>query len=163
MIKTAAIRKKINRSTNQRYIELKKPADYKRILVLNKSDPRSFENLFKKIFPNAKIDFISIREKGKIPEGNDLNTVHLNDFNLTGSLKNDNLKQLTNKQFDLAVDLSENSMLLQYMLVLIQPNLTIGKINTNEYILYDLSVEKGSNDADFIKNIERNIILLSKK
>ncbi|WP_027419356.1 DUF6913 domain-containing protein [Crocinitomix catalasitica] len=165
MIKQNSIKKKVRKAVNKRYIQIRGLDEYKNVLVLKERFPEGLEKNVKALFPKAKFTFISERKNKNIDPKKlikkDHYTVHLSDFNLTGILKNDNLNTAVGNKFDLALDLSQESLLLQYIMVLAQAELIVGKISNDDFILHDLLIEPGTTDDEFLKNVKKNIILLS--
>ena len=154
-------RKRLKKRSNRIPI-LKRIESYKEILVLSDDDKQHLLTPVSDVFRHAKISFLSPRENKEdlSKEGN--YTYHRNDLNLTGRVKNDKLKRLAQIQFDLILDLSENAPLNLFFIDKLNYTFIIGEEGNDKSLLYDLIIEKSTNDTDYLELIKQQITLLSR-
>ena len=154
-LKAKGINKKINENTSRKSLHLIPVNDYHKILYIKEEENESFKDKIQKVFPNSYPHHLYLREiKVDATIGHNY-SVHESDFNLTGKLKNDKLIQLSKMQFDLIIDLSKNSTLLNYFIHQIPAKLIAGKMDAKNAFLHDLFVESQESDFEFIENIRK--------
>lgn len=160
-IKSNYLRKKIAVNSERNCLELLPSESYHKILYILENESESFKEAIKKKFPGSYPHHLFIRNiKTDTAIGHNY-SVHDSDFNLTGNLKNDKLIQLSKMKFDLIIDLSNNSALLNYFIHAIPASLIIGKMNAENSYLHDLFIESTGSDMDFLENIKNKITLLT--
>lgn len=150
------VKKKISFS-EKRTVILKKPVEFLKILLVSNEKDDAFSDAAKTGFPNAEINFLFLRNEKEDKSGQFNYSVHSTDFNLTGKLKNDKLSKLLHSEFDMVVDLSENSVYLRYILTQIKSTLVIGKINEGEIQVHDLCLNPSDQKSEFIKTILKQL------
>ena len=161
-LKAKGINKKINSNSTRKSLHLMPVDDYHKILYIKEDESESFKDKIQKVFPSSYPHHLYLREiKVDTTIGHNY-SVHESDFNLTGNLKNDKLIQLSKMQFDLVIDLSKNSTLLNYFINQIPANLIVGKMNADNAFLHDLFVESKRSDIDFLENIRKQLSILTK-
>lgn len=154
--------KRKKRAAFKHLVLLKKPADYAKILILIEKPSESLASQAAAIFKHAEINLLSERSEKEDHSNQFRYTVHPADFNLTGTLKNDKLNKLILTEFDLIIDLSGNSVLLNYLLKQLRATLTIGPMHSENQELYDLFFEKKSDHTEFLDQIQKQLNLLTK-
>ncbi|MEO9531802.1 MAG: hypothetical protein ABJG68_13560 [Crocinitomicaceae bacterium] len=132
------------------------------ILLVTNEEEKSTKKKVEAQFPNCAVHQLYIRPIKEDRSVGFYYTVHNVDFNLTGNLKNDKLKNLESMDFDLLLDLSDNSTLLQYFINRSKAAMKVGKLNTNCIEQYDLLVDFGQSVDNTISEIFEKITLLTK-
>ncbi|MBK7129781.1 MAG: hypothetical protein IPM74_05250 [Crocinitomicaceae bacterium] len=151
------LKKKIKPTDRRSQIILKKPEAFSKILIIAEKLDEEMMQQIGKVFSHAEINCCSLRKEKEDQSGKFRYTVHPSDFNLTGRLKNDKLTKLQSIQFDLTIDLSGDSDLLKYFLCTTKSSLIIGKMEHFESALYDIFLDAGQNNLQFIANIEKQL------
>ncbi|MCG8575828.1 MAG: hypothetical protein MI810_13155 [Flavobacteriales bacterium] len=160
-LKKRAIRKKIAGINPAKAIQIKPPTSYKKILLISEEEKEGFEKLIKTVFPDAKTHLLHFRKTKEDQSGLHDYSVHATDFNLTGNLKNDKLSGLRKAQFDLILDLSSDSVIMDYFTRSIKAELVVGKKGTHK-TAHDLTIEYGHDYISFLENLKHQLELLSK-
>jgi hypothetical protein len=129
------------------------------IIIEKDADIEPTKRLVKKTFENSKITCLSLR-----PQKEDLSSnydfhFHPSDLGF-GKIKNDRLIGLLNSNFDISVDFVTKSNDLNYFVKKCNASLKIGNLHSSKNYLYDLLVEKGKTNADFLTNIETQLKIL---
>lgn len=151
------LKKKIKPTDRRSEIILKKPAAYSRILILMQKQDEELIRHISSVFSNAEINVCSLRDEKEDQSGKFKYTVHPSDFNLTGTIKNDKLTKLQSIQFDLTIDLYTDSDLLKYFLCTTKSSLIIGSMANLDSGLYDLFLDEGQDNRQFIDTIEKQL------
>ena len=129
------------------------------IIVEKESDIKKTQQLVKKTFPNSKITSLTIRLNKEDESSKYDFKYHTSDLGF-GKIKNERLLGLLNSNFDLIIDFVTNSNDLDYFVKECNASLKIGNLHSSKNYLYDLLVEKGKSDIDFLKNIETQLNIL---
>ena len=159
-IKNSLIKKKSNLKTN-RSVQLKKPNLIKSILLVVNEKNKSIKQIVETQFSTARVHLLYTRDV-KIDSSEDFYiSTHYSDFNLTGQLKNDKLINLNKMSFELLIDLSKNSNLLDFFIKRSTANLKVGAIDSEKTKNYDLLVDAGTTNHEYIKNIYNHLITLT--
>ena len=132
---------------------IKTPEQFLDVLIIANDENETFFKSASAIFLNAELKALFVRKQKEDKTGQFRYSVHESDFNLTGSLKNDKLAKLIQTKFDLIIDLSNDSELLNYFLHNIDSDLIIGKLVSINENSHDLFLEFGLNEESFLKNI----------
>ena len=159
-IRISSLRKKGTQSSTEREIKILKPAQYKRILLINSLEEPDLIKAAQLAFKNAEISQLYLREK-KEDSDTSKYSIHPSDFNLTGQLKNDKLSQLQKSGFELIIDLHDESELLKYCFRSIKSNLIVGKLNSSDPVICDLFVESGKNNKEFLDNMIKQLNVIA--
>ena len=160
-MKNNFLKKKSNQPVN-RSVFLRNPDQMKTIFLVTNEEEKSTKKIVEAQFPNCAVHQLYIRP---IKEDRSIGfyyTVHNTDFNLTGNLKNDKLKNLVSMDFDLLLDLSDNSTMLQYFINKSRAAMKIGRLNTKHLEQYDLLLEFTRSVEQTVKDIFEQINLLTK-
>lgn len=134
----------------------------KLLFVSDKAD----DDLFKKIgllFINAEVSHLFERKEKEDQTAQFRYSIHLSDFNLTGVVKNDKLNRLFKTEFDLILDLSQNSDLIPLVINRLSSSLFIGKMNAKNEELYDLFFEHTGSTDEFLKLVIEQLNKLTKR
>jgi len=157
-IKVGFLKKKSkNSSKKDRQVLIKNMEQFLEVLIISNEENESFFKSAETVFLNAELKAIFLRKQKEDKTGQFRYSVHQSDFNLTGALKNDKLTKLIHTKFDLVVDLSNDSELLNYVLHNIDSTLIIGKLGSRNENLHDLFLEFGLNEESFLKNINNQL------
>jgi hypothetical protein len=160
-MKNTFLKKKSKLPLNRSVI-LRNPSQVRTILLVTNEEEKSTKKNVEAQFPNCAVHQLYIRA---IKEDRSIGfyyTVHNSDFNLTGNLKNDKLKNLESMDFNLLLDLSDNSTLLQYFINRSKAVMKVGEIGTDHIEQYDLLVKFQGSASATIKEIFEKINLLTK-
>ena len=153
-IKIRFLKKKLKNSTRKnRRVIIKTPEQILDVLILSNNENEEFFKSASSVFFNAELKALFVRQQKEDKTGQFRYSIHESDFNLTGSLKNDKLAKLLQTKFDLIIDLSNDSELLNYFLHNIDSDLIIGKLGNIYENLHDLFLDFGLNEESFLKNI----------
>jgi len=158
-LKTKFLRKKADLSV-QREVWLKNPSQIKKILLISNSDSKSLKRKVEEVFASAGVHHLFHREIKEDTTVGFYYSVHKADFGLTGGLKNEKLQNLTKMDFDLLIDLSQESALLPYFVNQSKSTLKVGGLNSKRVLAYDVLVDFMGNDSDKINNIYNHLNLL---
>ena len=153
--------KKKSTSPINRSISLKSISQMRTILLITNGEEKSTKKSVESQFQNCAVHQLFIRPIKEDRAIGFYYTVHNSDFNLTGNLKNDKLKNLESIDFDLLIDLSEESTLLQYFINKSKAAMKVGKLNTCHIEQYDLLVKFQTTHSETIKEIFEKIKLLT--
>ena len=154
----------LKKSKDRRFLRkpiLKKVEAYTEILVLLNHENDAVVSDFGRLFPSAKLTVLVPRLQ---KEGNDrvpYSTYRKSDFNLTGKLKNDNLKQVLSQTYDLVLDLSSESKINDTLIKKIKGDFIIGGIASKNADLYDLQIEQQLCINQDIKALINHLTLLT--
>ncbi|MDG1913302.1 MAG: hypothetical protein P8I55_01785 [Crocinitomix sp.] len=159
-IKNLFINKKIRRDPKRKPV-LKGLDRYHEILFIADTDQSQRLNELTSIFKHAKISFLYARKEKEDKSAHGNYSYHLSDLNLTGKIKNDKLNQMMQKQFDLILDLSTDTVLNQFLLKKISSTFIIGKKGIEKSEMYDLLVDEKVEEKTFIETVTQQIKLLS--
>ena len=161
-IKNRYLKRKQN-PAQKRTILLKKPDAFSKVLLVMNEPNANLVQKATTLFPKAYIYELYIRKEKEDHSLERRFTVHAADFNLTGHLKNDKLNRLLETEFDLVIDLSQDSALLTHLFFRLRSTLFIGKLGHNHADGYDLLLEQTGSDADFLDLIIKQLNLLTQK
>ncbi len=143
-----------------RNIVLLPRTEYKDIIVIINKPEQINHNLFHQYFPNATFSFLSNRtEKEDNSKGMNY-TLHKKDF-FFRTLKNERLKNLTKKSFDLLIDLNEVNDKLIYFVENINANLKIGCFDKPKNHLFDILTKPADEIVDVINAMVKQIDILT--
>mgnify|MGYP000480291192 CR=1 FL=1 len=159
-LKKRAIKKKTDKLKSEKKVVIRPLEAYKKILLISIEEKQGFRKDIEGVFPMSKthhLHFRPIKEDRSV--GFDY-SVHPSDFNLTGVLKNDKLSNLTKDHFDLVLDLSTDSVTLDYFTKSVSADLVIGRMSAQKEA-HDLRVEYGTDDRSFLNNVKHQLLLLS--
>ncbi|MFD1550673.1 hypothetical protein DNU06_06295 [Putridiphycobacter roseus] len=138
---------------------LPRPA-YKEVLVIISKSEQINHNLLHQYFPNATFSFLSNRtEKEDNSKGMNY-TLHKKDF-FFKTLKNERLKNLTKKTFDLLIDLNEDNDKLIYFVENINAGLKIGCFNKPNNHLYDILTKPSLEIVDVVNSMVKQLDILT--
>lgn len=162
-LKRNLLHKKISKNLGEREIKILPLEKYHNILIIvdTINNQKAFSNHLQLVFPNAKFTTLTFRDQ-KLDESSGFTfTFHTNDMGF-GKIKNDRLLGVVNTNFDLVIDFIKKETELDYFVQYSKSALKIGGLNTTKNYLYDLLIECGKSDTDFIENIKTQINLLTK-
>lgn len=157
------LQKKISKNKHQRDIKILPLSSYHNILIIidSSKNEHSLKTHLELVFQNAKFTNLTFRDN-KIDESNGFTyTFYPTDMGF-GKIKNQRLLGLINTNFDLVIDFVSNQTELDFFVQHSKSALKIGALNATKNYLYDLLIEKGKTDSDYITNIKTQINLLSK-
>ncbi|PHR73999.1 MAG: hypothetical protein COA67_01135 [Lutibacter sp.] len=84
------------------------------------------------------------------------------DFNWLGKIKNEYIQNLLNSEFDLLINLSDNNLLLNYLIVLSKAKFKVG-FSSADNRLFDFMIAVDTKDvAVFIKELKKYLEILNK-
>ena len=154
--------KKNTAKLSERDIILRSRSQVKNIILIIDNPENIVHNILHKQFPNAEFSFLTYRtEKEDISTGKNY-TFNKKDLKF-GQLKNERLANLQKNSFDLLIDLSSKSSNgLRHFSQIIDARLKIGCFDTYENYLYDLLVQDTGDVNGILKQIERQLDLLTK-
>lgn len=153
--------KKRSQNNQSRAVWLKPMAAIRSVLLVTNNEDKSAKKLLEEQFPKSKVHHLYHREIKEDRSVGFYYTVHKSDFNLTGNLKNDKLKNLENFNYDLLLDLSQNSELLDYFIKKSDAACKIGKFGSQKADSYDLMVNFGSKNSESVMNIIKQLNALT--
>lgn len=133
------------------------------LIVANKAIPDIIDYT-KSEYKNATALLLCLGNK-KQKENPPANTriVDGSDFGITGSIKNEKVLNLLQENFDLIIDLSENSTVLDYIISKCKSKLIVGKAGDNEENkIHDIFVPFLDNNESFISQTKASINLIAK-
>jgi len=160
--KIKLLNKKTTKSSLKRNVCVLPIADYYSILIIqNKANDiliKSIESIFK----NSKVTQLYSRTEKEVPieHNTHIYTYHISDLGF-GKIKKERLLGLVNTNFDLVIDFSDKITEFNYFIKIATATLKIGDLHSTKNYLYDLLVDKGSSDSDFLDNIKLQINTLS--
>lgn len=155
-IKNSFLKKKTEVPVN-RITFMQPPAKVKSVLLITNSENTGLKRKVEELFDSASVYHLFPREIKEDRTVGFYYSVHNSDFNLTGTLKNDKLKNLEKMGVDLLLDLSFGSELLNYFVGRVKAGLKIGDINSSKAELYDLMIEFQANDIQNTDNIYNHL------
>jgi hypothetical protein len=131
------------------------------LIVLDNSENfQIIKNHLLVVFQKSKITTLSFRDKKNDSSNGYHYSFHSSDIGL-GKIKNDRLIGLINTNFDLMIDFISEPTELDYFVKKSNCSLKVGDLNSSKNHLYDLLLERGHSNSDFIGNIKTQILLLS--
>jgi len=157
------LQKKITKNKHQRDIKILPIKTYHNVLLIfdSSQNERDLKTHLELVFENAKFTNLTFRDN-KIDESNGYTyTFHTSDMGF-GKIKNQRLLGLINTNFDLVIDFVTNQTELDFFVQHSKSALKIGDLKATKNYLYDLLIEKGKSDSDYINNIKTQINTLSK-
>lgn len=160
-IKNAIIKKKLKTVRPKRKPILRALSNFRNILVISEDQKKELIQPIGSHFNRATITTLYKRSEKEDNSEKGHYSAHLSDINAFGKIKNEKLIQLTNKQYDLIIDLLASDELLRYISQHIKSSFIIGKSGTKSTFLYDLIIEPGNTEKEFIANAVDQIIQLS--
>jgi hypothetical protein len=159
-IKDSFLKKKTTVDSS-RNIWLRNPSEIKTILLVSNEESKSLKKMVEEVFSSSKVHHLFTRPIKQDSTVGFYYSVHPSDFNLTGKLKNDKLSNLENMPFELLIDLSSDTEILNYFISRSSVSLKVGKLNCKHGEFYDLFVEYSSTDSEYVKNIHKQLTLLT--
>ena len=160
-LKKRVLRKKADKLRPLKSSTILPPDSYKKILLISNTNNPGISDKIHSFFPNAEAYQLYQRPEKDDRSGNHQYAVHDSDFNLSGSLKNVKLTKLLKESFDLVIDLSRNSVPLSFFAGSISSGLIIGRLTTQRGNIYDLLIDYGKDENEFLENIKKQLTLLS--
>ena len=161
-IKQSFLKKKSKKSVaKNRQVKIKLPQEFLKVLIISNNENDSLYKSAETVFLNAEVNALFLRKQKEDHTSQFRYSVNASDFNLTGVLKNDKLNKLIRSHFDLVVDLSNDSELLNYFLHTIESDLVIGKLGNTVDDLHDLFFEFGANELSFLTTVKTQLNHLS--
>ena len=131
------------------------------LIVINDSENfQIIKNHLLVVFQKSKITTLSYRDKKNDSSNGFHYSFHTSDIGL-GKIKNERLIGLINTNFDLMIDFTSKPTELDYFVQKSNCTLKLGNLHSSKNYLYDLLIEKGNSNSDFIENIKTQILLLS--
>ena len=137
----------------KRAVNLKPPHKFKSVLLVTNNSNKSLKKFVEEQFINASVYQLYCRNIKVDDTTGFYHSVHPSDFNLTGKLKNDKLKNLLDMKLDLLLDLSGDSELLEHFVNRSTASLKIGTLSSDKTELYDLMVESQADEEKLVSNI----------
>lgn len=138
------------------------PKHVKKLLLITNEEEKSLKRKCEELFQNAAVHHLFERPIKIDNSKGFYYTVHESDFNLTGKLKNDKLTNLAQMEFDLLIDLSQNSETLDFFLKKVKSGLKVGDLSTENKNNYDFFVELNNRDVSTITLIHKQLAYLTK-
>ena len=151
-------RGKINLS---RTVWMKPTAQLRSILLVSNNEDKGTKKILEEEFGKAKVHHLHLRDIKEDRTVGFYYSVHSSDFNLTGNLKNDKLKNLEKFSYDLLVDLSHDSELLDYFVNKSDASFKVGEFGSQKADSYDLMVNFSSKNSDSVLNVIKQLNLLT--
>ena len=151
-IKNSFLKKKSGQTVD-RHTVMMNPSEVKTVLLISNNDHKSLKRKVEELFPSSSVYHLFPREIKEDRTVGFYYSVHKSDFNLTGAVKNDKLRNLEKMQIDLLLDLSFGSELLNYFVGRVKSGLKVGDIKSSKAHLYDLMVEFESDELVTADNI----------
>ena len=156
-IKNSFLKKKTG-DTDKKHTFLLNPAKIKSVLLVSNSENKTLKRKIEEQYGSASVYHLFPREIKEDRTRGFYYSVHKSDFNLTGALKNDKLRNLEKMQIDLLIDLSFGSEQLNYFVGNVKSGLKVGDISSPKSELYDFMIEF---QPDEIQNAEKIYNLLT--
>lgn len=153
--------KKRARNNLSRTVWIKSSSEIRSVLLVCNNEDKSAKKILEEEFPKAKVHLLHLRETKEDRSIGFYHSVHSSDFNLTGNLKNDKLKNLEKFSYDLLVDLSKNSELLNYFVNKSDASFKVGEFGSKKSNSYDLMVNFASKSSDSVLNVIKQLNLLT--
>jgi len=160
-VKIGFIKRRLKRVRPKRKPVLRKPTNFRNVLIVSEEDKTALIQTVNSYFDRASISVIYKRNNKEDNSKKGQYAVHLSDINLTGKVKNEKLIRLMNEQFDLIIDLQKKDDLLRYISQQIRTSFIVGPNTSENAFMYDLIIDEGQNEKEFIENIAKQITLLS--
>ena len=158
-IKKKLLSRKINRDRKIEILPIDKTHNIL-IVIDNFTKDQIIRNHLQLIFEKSKITTLSFRNE-KVDDSNGFfYSFHSSDIGL-GKIKNERLIGLTNTNFDLMIDFVSKPTELDYFVQKANSSLKIGDLHSSKNYLYDLLLERGNSDSDFIENIKKQLLLMT--
>lgn len=154
--------KKAKSITTQRKVSILPVENYRSILIISNEADDTLEKNITSAFKNSNITQLYSRsEKIEDSSNNDnIYTYHISDLGF-GSITNQRLLDLLDKDFDLIIDFSDKITEFNYFIKIATTPLKIGDLHSTKNYLYDLLVDRGNSNSEFIKNITLQINTLN--
>lgn len=160
--KIKALLKKSKAISTKREICILPIEAYHSILIVQNEENPELKSKIESLFTNSKVTLLTSRKTKESLESknNYIYTYHVSDLGF-GKIANDKLIGLINTNFDLVIDFSDKITEFNYFVKCAKASLKIGYLHSTKNYLYDLLVEKGTTDSDYIENIKLQINTLS--
>jgi len=161
-LKKKMILKKTLKGSIKRTIKILPIERYHSVLIILDKKDSALKKRIESTFINAKITSLYNRDikEFSAEESNFTYTYHSSDLGF-GKIKRDNLLGLLNTNFDLVIDFSVHTPEFNYFVKKTKSALKIGDLHSTKNYLYDLLVDRGSSDIDYLENIKLQIHTLS--
>ncbi len=154
--------KKINVNSNKRDIKVLPVEKYHSILILFDQEELLIKEQLESIFESSKISMLYRRTESDLPveEKKYIYSYNKSDLGF-GKIKRERLLGLLYTNFDLVIDFSTDITEFNYFVKKSKSTLKIGDLHSTKNYLYDLLVDRGNSDSDYIDNIKLQINILS--
>lgn len=162
-IKTSFIRRKIASFSEPKTARLKKPEIYTTVLLVTNLPDADLLKEAALHFSTAEITSLFNRKEKEDHASRFHYSVHPSDFNLTGQLKNDKLVKLLQKEFDLVIDLSKDSVFLDFLVHQMKSNLLVGTMDKLEDPKYNLVCEAQPTNQRFLNEVIKQLKQFAQK
>lgn len=159
-IKNTFLKKKSERFTERRTY-LMNPIEVKSVLIISNTENTGLKRKIEELFEAASVYHLFERDIKEDRTVGFYYSVHHSDFNLTGNLKNDKLKNLERLDVDLLLDLSSGSEQLNYFVSRMRSALKVGDITSHKAYLYDLMIEFKPNEIQNVENIYNQMMIFT--
>ena len=160
-IKKGVIKRKLKKARPKRKPVLRQLSNFRNILIVGEEDKTALIKSVSSHFPRASIAVLYKRIDKENNSKKGLYSTHLSDINLTGKVKSEKLTRLMDEQYDLIIDLLKKDELLRYISQQIKASFIIGPSGAENTFMYDLIIDQGESEQQFIENIAKQITLLS--
>ena len=153
---------KVNKIADKRDIRISAIGKYSSVLILLDKKDLTIKKKLESIFENSEISMLYKRVEKDLPlkEKKNIYSYHKSDLGF-GNLKRERLVKLLYKKFDLVIDFSIHTTEYNYFVKKSKSTLKIGDLHSTKNYLYDLLVDKGNSNTDFIENIKLQINTLT--
>jgi len=160
--KVKMLLRKINNISIKRTVRILPIENYHSILIVQNETNDALIKSIESIFTTSKITQLHsrIEKEDTTTNNNYVYTYHVSDLGF-GKIKNERLLGLLNTNFDLVIDFSNKITEFNYFIKISKASLKIGNLHSTKNYLYDILVERGNSDTDFIDNIKLQINTLS--
>lgn len=154
--------KKNKSKEEDRKIILLPAAQYESIIVIIDKAEQIRHNQLHKLFPVATFSFLTTRSEKEDKSSGQNYTFRSSDRRF-GMIKNERLKELLQRNFDLLIDLSDQSKLSLFSKI-INANLKVGVFDKEENFNFDLLIKKTDAVEQMLESIagQLNILTLNK-
>jgi|GEM_PF-2019054 len=160
--KVKMLLRKINNISIKRTVRILPIENYHSILIVQNERNDTLIKSIESIFTTSKITqlYSRIEKEDTLTNSNYVYTYHVSDLGFS-KIKNERLLGLVNTNFDLIIDFSNKITEFNYFIKISKASLKIGNLHSTNNYLYDILVERGNSDTDFIDNITLQINTLS--
>ncbi len=159
-IKRKFIERGILRKPSPKRVKIAPPDNYLNILLVSESLPKNVVDSAKSLFPKAEVSVIQHRPVKVDDSASGDYTVHHSDFSLSGKLLNVKLQKLTDRHFDIVINLSQNSSALMWIVSRLKTEIRVGP-KLPQHFENDVVVVGNDEPSVFLQNVKRQLELLS--